>query len=91
MNDIILSHQFHWCTEHLAKIELDSSPNRFSNYDLSENDISMAMKQANWAWTDIIVAFSEIGVDPSQNEKERIMKKLFVKKIKGVLWKKNKY
>ena len=44
-----------------------------------------AINRAEWSWKDIMVAFNEIGYDPSQNEKDRIMNQLITKKATAML------
>jgi len=50
-----------------------------------------ATQQANWSWADIMVAFKEVGYDPSVNEKERIINSLIIKKAKSILIRKRNY
>jgi len=66
-------------------------------YDLShiaettlQSTIDEAMKRANWSWNDLMIGFNEIGYDVTANEKERIMKRLFTKKLKYLLIQENK-
>lgn len=46
-----------------------------------------ATQRALWAWNDIMVAFKEIGYDPTQNEKERIINSIAIKKATSMLQK----
>ncbi len=51
-----------------------------------EEEVKSSYQKAEWAWSDVAVAFNEIGHDVSTNEKERIMERLFKKKLKSALW-----
>lgn len=44
-----------------------------------------ARQRAEWSWVDIMIAFKEIGYDPTINEKERIINELSIKKARGML------
>lgn len=40
-----------------------------------------ALQYTEWTWYDIAVALREIGYDPTPNEKERICRAIFNKKL----------
>lgn len=42
---------------------------------------SKALQYTEWTWYDIAVALREIGYDPTPNEKERICRAIFNKKL----------
>ena len=51
----------------------------------SSEQIALAEKYTLWSWYDVMTAMNELGVDPSANEKERILKALFLKKLKHII------
>lgn len=56
----------------------------------SQSVVNDCMKKAEWSWNDVMVGFREIGYDPSENEKQRILKNLFEKKLKAALIRQSK-
>jgi len=75
---------------HESRSELESAkPTLNFNHEITKNDIEKAIQQSNWAWTDVMVGLTEMGISPTQDDKDRILLQLVKKKIKGVLWKKN--
>lgn len=47
--------------------------------------IETAKQQSDWAWSDVMVGFNEVGYDVSHNESERIKHRLFIKKLKSLI------
>ena len=73
-----------------SRSELEFAKPTFNfNHEITKEDIEKAIQQSNWAWTDVMVGLTEMGISPTQDDKDRILLQLVKKKIKGVLWKKN--
>lgn len=51
--------------------------------------MSVAKQHSEWAWSDVMVGFREVGYDPTINESDRIKNQLYIKKLKSLI--KNKY
>ena len=64
----------------IDNVQLINYVSKIVTSDVNASIAGKARQQAEWAWTDVMIAFREIGYDPTQNEKERILHQLSVKK-----------
>lgn len=50
-----------------------------------QDKIDLATTYTLWSWYDVMIAFREIGYQPTEVEEQRIKRALFTKKIKHLL------
>lgn len=58
---------------------------KIEDHNPTQAMIDTAVKYAEFAWYDVMIAMREIAHDPTPAEKQRIMEELFKSKIKNLM------